>query len=163
MENFWNAVNHCEITLILTLLEDFLIFSATGKTNFKITGTKRYVPVITLSIQDNAKLLQQLKSGCKRSINCNKYQAKVSTEGLNQYFDILIDLNFQGANRIFVLSFENGGNRKVYIGSYLPKVEVKDYNLMIDEKSCLISWLKMILEHFNWSRRWLYNRLFARL
>ena len=87
----------------------------------------------------------------------------MSTEGLNQYLDILIDLNFQGANRIFVLSFENGGKRKVYIGSYLPKVEVKDYNLMIDEKSYLISWLKMILEHFNWSRRWLYNWLFARL
>ena len=126
MENFWNAVNHCEITLISTLLEDFLIFSATGETKFKITGTEFYVPVITLSIQDNAKLLQQLKSGCKRSINWNKYQAKVSTEGLNQYFDILIDLNFQEANRIFVLFFENGGNRKVYIGCYLPKVEVKD-------------------------------------
>ena len=53
--------------------------SATGETKFKITETKLYVPVVTLSTQDNAKLLQQLKSGFKRTISSNKYESSVKT------------------------------------------------------------------------------------
>ena len=41
---------------------------------------KLYVPVVTLSNQDNAKLFQQLKSGFKRIINFNKYQSKIRTQ-----------------------------------------------------------------------------------
>ena len=51
---------------------------------FSINDTKLYVPVVTLSTQDNAKLLEQLKSGFKRTINWNKYQSKISTERSNQ-------------------------------------------------------------------------------
>ena len=54
---------NCEVNLILTWSKDCVISSATGKTKFKITDTKLYVPVVTFSTQDNAKLLQQLKSG----------------------------------------------------------------------------------------------------
>ena len=61
-----------EINLISTWFEDCAISSATGATTFKITDTKLYVPVVILSIQDNEKLLQQLKSGFKRTINWNK-------------------------------------------------------------------------------------------
>ena len=70
----------CEINLTLTWSEDCVISSRTGATKFKITDTKFYVPIVTLSTQDNAKLLRQLKSGFKRKINWNKYQPKVSTE-----------------------------------------------------------------------------------
>ena len=56
---------------------------------FKITDTKLYVLVVTLSIPDNEKLLQQLKSGFKRSINWNKHQPKVSLERQNQYLEFL--------------------------------------------------------------------------
>ena len=52
----------------------FVICSATGNTKTTITDTKIYVPVVTLSIRDNVKLLQQLKSDFKRIINWNKYQ-----------------------------------------------------------------------------------------
>ena len=65
---------NCEVNLILTWTRTCVISSATGKTKFKITETKLYVPVVTLSTQDNAKLLQQFKSGFKRTINWNKYQ-----------------------------------------------------------------------------------------
>ena len=58
-----------------------IISSATGETKSKITDTNLYVLVVTLSIQYNAKLLQQLKSGFKRTIKWNKYQTKLSTEG----------------------------------------------------------------------------------
>ena len=65
---------------------------------FSITDTKLYVPVVTLSNLDNSKLLQQLNSGFKRTINWNKYQAKVSTERVNQYLDYLIHSSFQEIN-----------------------------------------------------------------
>ena len=52
---------NCEINLILT--------SAAGAAKFKITDTKYFVPVVTLSTQYNSKLLQQLKSGFKGTIN----------------------------------------------------------------------------------------------
>ena len=49
-------------------------------------------PVVTLSTQDNAKPLDQLKTGFKRTINWNKYQSKVSPERINQYSDFLIEV-----------------------------------------------------------------------
>ena len=67
MKNSWNTIN-CEINLILTWSEDCVISSATVETKFKITDAKLYVRVVTLSIQDNAKLLQQLKSGLKEQL-----------------------------------------------------------------------------------------------
>ena len=77
---------------------------------FSITYTKLYVSVVTLSTQDNAKLLGQLKSGFKITIIWNKYQSKISTERPNRYSDYLIDSIFEGINRIFVLSFENNAH-----------------------------------------------------
>ena len=58
-----------EINLILSRSDNCVISSATGATKLKITDTKLYVPVVTLSTQDNAKLLEQLKSGFKKTIN----------------------------------------------------------------------------------------------
>ena len=65
---------NCEVNLILTWSKDCVITNSAGAEKFIITDTKLYVPVITLSTQDNAKLLHQLKSGFKRTINWNKYQ-----------------------------------------------------------------------------------------
>ena len=73
LNNFWRTLEmsliNCEINLILTWSQDCVVSSATGKTKFKITGTSLYVPVVTLSIQDIAKLLQQFEKGFKRAIN----------------------------------------------------------------------------------------------
>ena len=68
--------------------------SAAQATIFSRTDAKLYVPVITLSTQDNAKLLKKLKSGFKRTINWNKYQSKMSTERQNNYLDYSIDPSF---------------------------------------------------------------------
>ena len=77
LRNFWTTLEmqliNCEINLILTWSEDCVISSATGATKFKITDTKLYVPVVSLSPQDNAKLLQWSISGFKRTINWNRY------------------------------------------------------------------------------------------
>ena len=60
---------NCEVNLILTWSKDYAISSAAGETRFKITDIKLYIPVTTLPFQNNAKLLRQLKSGSKRTIN----------------------------------------------------------------------------------------------
>ena len=96
----------------------------------KCQHTKLYVPVI--STPDNAKLLEQLKPGFKRTINWNKYQSNVSIERQNQYLDYLIDPSFQEVNRLFVLSFENYGGPASYKRCCLLWVEKKDYNVKID-------------------------------
>ena len=83
-------------------------------------------------INTSAKLLQQLKSGFKRINNWNKYESDVKTYAQHRYLNRLNNPSFQGVNRLFVLSFENAGQRKSHWAYYLPKVEVKDYNVMID-------------------------------
>ena len=127
---------NCEVNLILTWSPICVISSATGETKFKIIETKLDVPVVTLSTQDNAKLLQQLKSGFKRTINWNKYQSSIKTYAQNRYLNHLIDPSFQGVRILFVLSFKNENDRTLHSTHYLPKVEIKDYNVMTDGKNC---------------------------
>ena len=69
---------NCEMNLILTWSDNCVLSNDTKATIFVITDTKLYIPVVTLSTQANAKLLEQLKSGFKRTINLNKYYPKVS-------------------------------------------------------------------------------------
>ena len=57
----------------LILTDKFVLSNDTKATPFAITDTKLYVPVVTLSTQDNAKMIEQLRSGFKRTINWNKY------------------------------------------------------------------------------------------
>ena len=113
----------CEINLILTWSVSYVIYEGNRvTTTFAITDAKFYVPVVTLSTQDNTKLLQQLKSGFKCTINWNKYQLKVTTENHNQYLDYLIDPSFQAVNRLFVLSFEDNADQTRHTGySFLGK------------------------------------------
>ena len=66
------------------------ISSATGETKLKIPERKFYVPVVTLSTQDNAKLFQQLKSGFKKTINWNKYESSPKSYAKNRYFNCLL-------------------------------------------------------------------------
>ena len=70
---------NCEVNVLLTWSRDCVITNSTGAGKFAITETKLYVPVVTLSTQDNAKLLQQLKSGFKRTISWSKYQSSIKT------------------------------------------------------------------------------------
>ena len=78
---------------------------------FTITGTNLYVPVVTLSTQDNAILLLRLKNGFKRPTSWNKYLAKPELLARNANLNHLIEPSFQGVNRLFVLAFENDDQR----------------------------------------------------
>ena len=100
-------------------------FANQGAT-FEITETNLYVPVVTLSTQDNAKLLPQLKSGFKRTISWNKYLAKPELLAQNANLNHLIEPSFQGINRLFVLAFENDAQRISKQRYYISNVEIKD-------------------------------------
>ena len=72
---------NCEINLFLTWYANCVKVSTVvgnQEATFSVTDTKLYVLVLTLSTQENAKLLQQLRSGFKRTINWNKYQSNVT-------------------------------------------------------------------------------------
>ena len=125
----------CKVNLILTWSKVCVISSAIGETNFAITEIKLCVPVVALSTEDNAKLFQQFKSGFKRTISWNKYEWSIKTFAQNRYLNYLINPSFQGVNRLFVLSFENENDRTSHSTYYLPKVEIKDYNVMIDGRN----------------------------
>ena len=101
---------------------------------FRITETNLSVPIVTLSTQDNAKLLPQLKSGFKRTISWNKYLAKPELLAQNANLNHLIEPSFQGVNRLFVLAFENDDQRISNKRYYIPNVEIKDYDVMIENK-----------------------------
>ena len=112
---------NCEVNLLLTWSKDCVITNSRGKGKFAVTEAEIYVPVVTLSTQDNAKLLQQLKSVFKRAINWNQYKSSIKTFAQNRYLNHLINPNFQGINRRFVLSFENEGDRTSHSTYYLQK------------------------------------------
>ena len=80
---------NCEVTIILTWSSDCVITNYTGAGKFAITEIKLYVPVVTLSTQDNAKLFQQLKSGFKRTINWNKYKSNIKNICTKQILKLL--------------------------------------------------------------------------
>ena len=98
LSNFWRAFEmpliNCEVNHILRLPSTCVITSSTGERKSKITDTKLYVHVVTLSTQDNAKLLQQLKSGFRKTINWNKYQSDTKAYGQNRYLNHLFNPSF---------------------------------------------------------------------
>ena len=87
---------------------------------------------MTLSTQENTMFRQQLKSGFKRVINWNKYLSKPELLAQNPNLNHLVEPSFQGVNRRFVLAFENYDDRTSDEQYYLPTVEIKDYNIMIN-------------------------------
>ena len=150
LRNFWRALNipliSCEVSLelkwdkncIITSLEQRDIGEGnrdnapTGAT-LTINDCTLYVPAVTLSKDDEIKLLTNLKSGFKREIIWNKYRSQMTTEAVNNNLNILIDPTFINVNRLFVLAYQNANDRQSFSQFYLPNVMVKDYNVIIDK------------------------------
>ena len=148
--NFWRALNipliSCEVSselkwdknCVITSLEQRDIGGGnrdnapTGAT-LAINDCKLYVPAVTLSKDDEMKLLTNLKSGFKREIIWNKYRSQMTTEAINNNLNIFIDPTFTNVNRLFVLAYQNADDRQSFSQFYLPSVMVKDYNGIIDK------------------------------
>ena len=115
------------------------------ETTFKITSKKLYVPIVTLSTKDNVNLTKQLNEGFKRSAYWNEYKSKIETKTADNVnvTRFSLDASFQGANRLFVLAFNNtdGNDNKVERDShrkhFLPRVDITNYNVLIDGRNFL--------------------------
>ena len=110
---------------------------------FKVTDTKLYVPVVTLSNKNDITLLEQLKTGFKRTVKWSKYRSQMTIQTQNNNLNYLIDPTFTNVNRLFILSFQRiaGENNttKIYRDSfshyYVPNARIKYFNVLIDGKS----------------------------
>ena len=151
--NFWRALNipfiSCEVSLELKWNKNCVITSlkerqvdagppvvrdgAPTGTSLAINDCKLYIPVVTLSKDDEIKLLTNLKSGFTREIEWNKYRSQMSTEAINNNLNILIDPTFTNVNRLFVLAYQAADDRQSFSQFYLPRVMVKDFNVIIDK------------------------------
>ena len=135
---------NCEMELILTWSKNCVLADMTATNNpptgleFQITDPKLYVPVVTLSKENDKKLLEQLKSGFKRTVKWNKYRSQMTVQPQNNNLSYLIDRTFTKVNRLFVLSFARtatGDHRDSFPHYYVPNVRIKDFNVLIDGKS----------------------------
>ena len=150
--NFWRALNipliSCEVFLelkwnkncVITSLEQRqvdagppVVNGTTTAATLAINDCKLYVPVVTLSKDDEIKLLNNLKSGFTREIIWNKYRSQMTTETINNNLNILIDPTFTNVNRLFNLAYQTADNRQLFYQFYLPRVMIKDYNVIIDK------------------------------
>ena len=99
-----------------------------------------YVPVVTFSKENDKKLLEQLKSRFKRTVKRNRYRSKMTIQPQNDNLNYLINLTFTKVSRLFVLSFARtatGDHRDSFSRYYVWNVRIKDFNVLIDDKSFL--------------------------
>ena len=90
-----------------------------------------------MPFNDNIKFLENIKQGFKQTISWNKYRSEITTQAKNNNFDYLIDPTLRNINRLFVLSFKYGNDdptRDLFDKYYMPLVEIKDINALVDNK-----------------------------
>ena len=131
---------NCKIKLNLTWKKECVLSTDNGNAVFIINDTKMYVPVVTLSKEDNKDFIEQQNKGFQRSIYWKEYKTKEINETAdgNVFKYINLDPSFQGVNRLFVMAYnrENGqptinGQRKYY----LPRIDLEKYNVVIDGRN----------------------------
>ena len=135
---------NCKVDLELTWHKDCVIYSADAAGNnvvsFKITDTKLYVPIVTLSTKNNTNLTKQLNEGFKRTVYWNRYRG-IPYAGIlngNKPHTKTLDASFERVNRLFVLGFATGNNEPTQNGYrryYLPRINITDYNVRIDGRN----------------------------
>ena len=158
LSNFWRHLDipltNCEVELILSWFKNcVLIDKSTREANyganpivyeidnpenatFKIADVKLFVPLVSLSKENDMQLLGQLKSGFKKTIKWNNYRSQIQPQ--NNNLNYLIDPTFTSVNRLFVLSFPRNNNtdsRYSFSNYYVPNVKVNDLNVLIDGKN----------------------------
>ena len=102
---------------------------------FNITDCKLYVPVATLQEKNENKLYEELKTGILMDFTWGKYRCTSINQPETNNLNFLIDPTFNSVNRLFVLAFPNEEDRSSFYKYYTPTVEIKDYNVLIDQHS----------------------------
>ena len=157
LSNFWRSLEmpliNCKVELSLKWIENCVLTSATigvdanatgaDSATFKITDAKLYVPIVTLSAEDNVKLLKLLSEGFKRTVYWNEYKViynkivEIANNNEEKYIRELLDSSWQGVKRLFVLAYNNKeGDNKVSVDffkkCFLPRFKIENYNIEID-------------------------------
>ena len=144
LSNFFRSLEmpliNCKIKLNLTWKKECVLSNQAGAAIFIINDTKMYVPVVTLSKEDNKDFIEQQNKGFQRSIYWNEYKTKEQTENAdaNSPKYISLDPSFQGVNRLFIMAYNRVDGQPTRNGQrkyYLPKINLNKYNVIIDGRN----------------------------
>ena len=142
--NFFRSLEmpliNCKIKLNLTWKKECVLSTDAGDAVFIINDTKMYVPVVTLSKEDNKDFIEQQNKGFQRSIYWNEYKTKELNENAdaNVFKYINLDPSFQGVNRLFVMAYNRANGQPTRNGQrkyYLPRIDLEKYNVIIDGRN----------------------------
>ena len=128
---------NCKIKINLTWKKECVLSTGAGEAVFIIHDTKLYLPVVTLSKEDNKDFIEQQNKGFQRSIYWNEYKIKEINEDAdaNVFKYINLDPSFQGVNRLFVMAYNRANGQPSRNGRrkyYLPRFNLNKYNVIID-------------------------------
>ena len=131
---------NCKIKLNLTWKKECVLSTDGGNVVFIINDTKMYVPVVTLSKEDNKDFIEQQNKGFQRSIYWNEYKTKEKKENANanNFKYIALDPSFQGVNRLLVMAYNRVDGQPTRNGRqkyYLPRIDLNKYNVVIDGRN----------------------------
>ena len=184
LSNFFRSLEmaliNCKIKLNLTWKKESVLSNQAGDAVFIINDTKMYVPVVTLSKEDNKDFIEQRNKGLQRSIYWNEYKTKEPAENAdaNSPKYISLDPSFQGVNRLFVMACNRVDGQPTRNGQrkyYLPRTDLNKYNIIIDGRNFYDNPIESDIEKYrelkvnvmiksnDWKRRRLYYRIFVRL
>ena len=144
LSNFFRSLEmpliNCKIELNLTWKKECVLSTDAGNAVFIINDTKMYVPVVTLSKEDNKDFIEQQNKGFQRSIYWNEYKTKeiIENADANVFKYINLDPSFQGVNRLFVTAYNSANGQPTRNGQrkyYLPRIDLNRYNVIIDGRS----------------------------
>ena len=153
LSNFWRSLEmpliNRKIHLELNWSKDCVMWTI-ADTTFKLKNAKLYVPIVTLSSKDDAKLVKLLQDGFSRPVYWNEYQTEIETRNLdnNNLTRFPLDASFEVVRRLFVLVFNNTKatipdtsinsttNRvKSHTKYFLPRMNITNYNVLIDRRN----------------------------
>ena len=148
LTNFFRSLemplHNGKIHLELECSKDCVLSNVAGASKFIIKDTNLYVPVASLSKEDIKDFIEQQNKGFQRFIYWNEYSIKETNQNAyaNVYKTFNVDPSFRGFNRLFVIAFRydntyinNYANRNNHKRYYLPRVDIKDYNAIIDGRN----------------------------
>ena len=144
LSNFFRSLEmpliNCKIKLNLIWKKECVLSNQAGAAVFIINDTKMYVPVVTLSKEDNKDFIEQQNKGFQRSIYCNEYKTKEQTENANANSPkyISLDPSLQGVNRLFIMAYNRVDGQPTRNGQrkyYLSRIDLNKYNVIIDGRN----------------------------
>ena len=131
---------NCKVKLNLAWKKECVLSTNAVNAVCIINDTKLYVPVFTLSKEDNEDFIEQQNKGFQRSTCWNEYKTKEINENsdANVFKYINLDPSFHGVNRLFVMAYNRVDGQSTRNGQrkyYLSRIDLEEYNVIIDGRN----------------------------